>query len=94
VRKYLGVLAGVVALMCDVVGAGSNSNSHSRSSSGAGTNPRANSDSHSHLQPPSQGGAPVSALELFGGGTYAEAGFFNAGHWAGLPGWDASLGGT
>ncbi len=30
-------------------------------------------------------------LEIFGGGSYAEAGLFNAGHWAGLPGWDASL---
>jgi hypothetical protein len=30
-------------------------------------------------------------IELFAGGSYAEAGFFNAGHWAGLPGWDASL---
>jgi hypothetical protein len=30
--------------------------------------------------------------EFFGGGTYAEAGLFNAGHWAGLYGWDASLG--
>ncbi len=30
-------------------------------------------------------------FELFGGGTYAETGFFNAGHWAGLKGWDASL---
>jgi hypothetical protein len=29
---------------------------------------------------------------LFAGGSYAEAGFFNAGHWAGLPGWDASFG--
>jgi len=31
-------------------------------------------------------------FELFGGGSYAEAGLFNAGHWAGLYGWDASLG--
>ena len=31
-------------------------------------------------------------VELFAGGSYAESGFFNAGHWAGLPGWDASLG--
>src|SRR5208337_3588719 len=28
-------------------------------------------------------------IEFFAGGSYAEAGFFNAGHWAGLPGWDA-----
>ena len=31
-------------------------------------------------------------FEFFGGGSYAEAGLFNAGHWAGLDGWDASLG--
>jgi hypothetical protein len=31
-------------------------------------------------------------IELFGGGTYGLTGFFNAGHWAGLYGWDASLG--
>ena len=31
-------------------------------------------------------------LELFAGGSYAQAGFFNTGHWAELPGWDASLG--
>jgi hypothetical protein len=46
--------------------------------------------------PPVQKVTPVAAaqyprFELFGGGTYAEAGFFNAGHWAGLEGWDASL---
>lgn len=35
---------------------------------------------------------PYPRIELFAGGTYAEAGLFNAGHWAGLPGWDASLG--
>jgi hypothetical protein len=35
---------------------------------------------------------PYPRLELFLGGSYAETGFFNAGHWAGLPGWDASLG--
>lgn len=36
--------------------------------------------------------ASFARMELFGGGSYAEAGLFNAGHWAGLPGWDASLG--
>jgi hypothetical protein len=35
---------------------------------------------------------PYPRIELFAGGTYAEAGLFNAGHWAGLPGWDVSLG--
>ncbi len=36
--------------------------------------------------------AQYPRIELFLGGSYAEAGLFNAGHWAGLPGWDASLG--
>lgn len=31
-------------------------------------------------------------FEFFAGGTYGETGFFNAGHWAGLSGWDSSLG--
>ncbi len=31
-------------------------------------------------------------FEWFLGGSYAKAGFFNAGYWAGLPGWDVSLG--
>lgn len=35
---------------------------------------------------------PFPRVEFFIGGTYAEAGFYNAGHWAGLPGWDSSLG--
>ena len=35
---------------------------------------------------------PYPRFEVFGGGSYAETVFFNAGHWAGLPGWDASLG--
>jgi hypothetical protein len=36
--------------------------------------------------------ATYPRIEFFAGGSYAEAGLFNAGHWAGLPGWDASLG--
>jgi hypothetical protein len=34
---------------------------------------------------------PFPRVEFFVGGTYAEAGFYNAGHWAGLPGWDSSF---
>src|SRR5882762_3108493 len=30
-------------------------------------------------------------FEFFAGGSYAEDGLFNARHWPGLPGWDASL---
>ena len=35
---------------------------------------------------------PFPRVEFFVGGTYAETGLYNAGHWAGLPGWDSSLG--
>jgi hypothetical protein len=35
---------------------------------------------------------PFPRVEFFIGGSYAEAGFFNSGHWAGLAGWDSSLG--
>jgi len=41
---------------------------------------------------PAPAAHPYPRLEVFLGGSYAEAGLFNAGHWAGLPGWDASLG--
>jgi len=44
---------------------------------------------------PTAGPAPVPEyprIEFFAGGTYGETGFFNAGHWAGLYGWDSSLG--
>ena len=48
--------------------------------------------------PPRSNPKPLSSplryprFEFFVGGTYAEAGLFNAGHWAGLSGWDSSLG--
>jgi hypothetical protein len=42
--------------------------------------------------PPAPPPTPFPRFEFFAGGTYAEAGLFNAGHWAGLPGWDASFG--
>ena len=35
---------------------------------------------------------PLPRVEMFVGGSYAKAGLFNAGYWAGLPGWDVSLG--
>jgi len=35
---------------------------------------------------------PYPRVELFLGGSYAKTGLFNAGYWAGLPGWDVSLG--
>jgi len=41
---------------------------------------------------PAKPAAPVfPRTELFGGYSFAQAGFFNAGHWAQLNGWNASL---
>ena len=92
-RKYLGVLAGVAALCVMSWAQVPAPAPHPSSSSGPGPSSRANSDSRFHLQPPAAPPAPqYPRFELFVGGTYAEAGLFNAGHWAGLPGWDASLG--
>ena len=72
----------------DVVGAGPNSRSGSGSDSAS---PRGENDSNSCAETP---GATdrVPRVEFFAGGSYAEAGLFNAGHWAGLPGWDSSFG--
>ncbi len=39
-----------------------------------------------HAPPPN-----YPRIEFFAGGSYAEAGLFNSGHWAGLRGYDASL---
>ena len=36
-------------------------------------------------------GPEYPRLEWFGGYSYAQAGFFNSGHWAGLNGWNASF---
>jgi hypothetical protein len=36
-------------------------------------------------------GPKYPRIEWFGGYTYGKTGFFNAGHWAGLNGWDASF---
>jgi hypothetical protein len=90
VRKYLGVLAGTVVLCV-------------MSWSQAPATPQA--PDQVPVQAPSPAPLPAPAptqtpppapayprVELFAGGSYAEAGLFNAGHWAGLPGWDASLG--
>src|SRR5271157_616674 len=91
VRKYLGVLAGVAALCV-------------ASWAQAPATP-AQTPAPAPAQAPAPEAAPIPTaptaktaptlkfprFEFFGGGSYAEAGLFNAGHWAGLPGWDASL---
>jgi len=91
VREYLGVLAGVAALCV-------------MSWAQAPTPAQAPDQVPATAPAPSPAPIPTtptanpapaqqySRFEFFGGGSYAEAGFFNAGHWAGLPGWDASLG--
>jgi hypothetical protein len=97
VRKYLGVLAGVAAL-CVVSWA------QAPAQTPAPAPPPA--PAQTPAPPPAPEPAPIpttvgntaapapqfARIEFFGGGSYAEAGLFNAGHWAGLPGWDASLG--
>jgi len=92
VRKYVGVLAGVAAL-CAMSWA------QAPTTAPAQTPPPAQAPAPAPAEIPTP--APTTnpspapqfpRYELFGGGTYAEAGLFNAGHWAGLYGWDASLG--
>jgi hypothetical protein len=92
VRKYLGVLVGVAAL-CAI--------------SWAQVPTPAPPADQTPTQTPVPQATPLPSttektsttiaiqyprFEFFAGGSYAEAGLFNAGHWAGLPGWDASLG--
>jgi len=92
VRKYLGVLAGVAAL-CALSWAQAPAKTPPADQSQAPPSTPAPTP----IPTPAPTVNPVPApqfprIELFGGGSYAEAGLFNAGHWAGLPGWDASLG--
>jgi hypothetical protein len=88
VRKYLGVLAGVAAL-CVM--------SWAQAPASAPTPAQAPAPAPAPIPTPTPPAKPTPGpqfprFELFAGGSYAEAGLFNAGHWAGLPGWDASLG--
>jgi len=89
VRKYLGVLAGVAAL-CVMSWA------QVPALTPAQTPAQAPAPDLADIPAPTAKPAPPARqyprMELFAGGSYAEAGLFNAGHWAGLPGWDASLG--
>jgi len=94
VRKYLGVLASVAAL-CAMTWA----QDPTQAPTPAPTTDQvpAPVPAPEPVPTPTPTANPVHAaqyprFEFFGGGSYAEAGLFNAGHWAGLPGWDASLG--
>jgi len=94
VRKYLGVLAGVAAL-CVMSWAQFPAPTPTPTPAPDQVPAQAPAPEPAHIPIPTAKPAPASQfprLELFGGGSYAEAGLFNAGHWAGLPGWDASLG--
>ncbi|MGA7573590.1 MAG: autotransporter outer membrane beta-barrel domain-containing protein [Terriglobales bacterium] len=90
-RRYLGVLASVAAL-CVI--------SWAQASTPAPTTGQAQAPGAANEPvpiptpapaPPSPPPPSYPRIEFFAGGTYAEAGLFNAGHWAGLPGWDTSL---
>ena len=88
-RKYLGVLAGVAALC---VMSWAQAPAQAPPDQVPATTPLP-SPAPIPTPPESPARTPqFPRFEFFGGGSYAEAGLFNAGHWAGLGGWDASLG--
>jgi len=88
VRKSLGVLAGVAAL-CVMSWAQTATQAPAQAPvQTPAPEPAETPTPIANPAPP----RPFPRIELFAGGSYAEAGLFNAGHWAGLPGWDASLG--
>jgi len=94
VRKYLGVLASVAAL-CSLSWAQAPTPTPATDQTPAQT--PAQEPTPIPTPPPAAKPAPAPEyprIELFGGGSYAETGLFNSGHWAGLPGWDFSLGGN
>ncbi len=95
-RKHLGVLAGVAAL-CVMSWAQAPTQAPTPAPTTSQAPAQAPAPEPAPIPTPTPTATPVPApqyprFELFGGGSYAEAGLFNAGHWAGLPGWDASLG--
>jgi hypothetical protein len=101
-RKFLGVWIGVAALGM-TLWAQAPAQMPAPDQAPAGTPPTTQAPGQAQIPeatpiptPAPVKAAPVAAqfprMEIFGGGSYAEAGLFNAGHWAGLPGWDASLG--
>lgn len=99
-RKYLGVLAGV-ALLCAIswaqVPAAPPAPDQTPAQTPDQTPPQAPVPSATPISTSTpaanrRAAAQYPRLEFFVGGSYAEAGLFNSGHWAGLPGWDASFG--
>jgi hypothetical protein len=100
VRKCLGVLAGVMAL-CMMLGAQTPPSSPAPTPAPPSTSgsteplPSAPIPQESSSNPTSGSkratGPKFPRIEWFGGYSYAQAGLFNAGHWAGLNGWNASF---
>jgi len=97
VRKYLGVLTGM-ALVCVMSWAQvpaappTPDQTPAQTPDQAPVPPATPIPTTPSASTPSRAPAPTyPRLEFFGGGSYAQAGLFNAGHWAGLHGWDASL---
>ena len=94
-RKYLGVLAGVAAL-CVMSWAQAPTPTQTSAQAPAQTSAQTPAPELADIPARTANPAPPATqfprVEFFAGGSYAEAGLFNAGHWAGLPGWDASLG--
>lgn len=91
-RKYLGVLAGVAALCVMSWAQAPAQAPAAQQQAPAQTPPTEAVPIPTTAQTSGTAAAvPFPRLEFFGGGTYAEAGLFNAGHWAGLYGWDSSL---
>src|SRR5258708_9635628 len=96
VRKYLGVLVGVAAL-CAISWAQAPTQAPTPAPTTDQVPAPAPAPETVPIPTPTRTAVPAPPVqyprfELFAGGSYAEAGLFNAGHWAGLPGWDASLG--
>jgi len=95
VRKYLGVLASVAAL-CAISWAQAPTQAPTPAPATDQVPAPAPAPETVPIPTPTRTANPAPPVqfprfELFAGGSYAEAGLFNAGHWAGLPGWDASL---
>jgi hypothetical protein len=108
VRKYLGVLAAVAALfVTSWAQAPAQGQPPDQAPAAAPAQAQEQTPGQTPAETPTPQAIPLPPtappkaqtpaikyprLELFAGGSYAEAGLFNAGHWAGLPGWDASFG--
>lgn len=90
-RKYLGVMAGVAAL-CVMSWAQAPAPTPAPDQTPAQSQETVPIPTPTPKEKPAVPAPLYPRIELFAGGSYAEAGLFNAGHWAGLPGWDASLG--